>query len=103
MIIGTYKNEKMFDKWLLLLPEDGDYKKMRYLSCPYCGKKEIDYLYIGSKKDMMGYLQIWCNSCNHGVYVSRAKIPESAKMIEFNDNSIDLNTIIPEYIEIIPE
>ncbi len=44
MIIGTYKNEKMFDKWLLLLPEDGDYKKMRYSSCPYCGKREIDSL-----------------------------------------------------------
>ena len=27
MIIGTYKNEKMFDKWLLLLPEDDNYEK----------------------------------------------------------------------------
>ena len=104
MFKKTYKNKEMFFKWLLLLPKvDENFEKIDSLTCPYCGKKEIDYLYIGSKKDMMGYLQIWCNSCNHGVYVSRAKIPESAKMIEFNDNSIDLNTIIPEYIEIIPE
>ena len=93
MIIGTYKNEKMFDKWLLLLPEDDNYEKIGDSSCPYCGKSEIDYLYIGNKKKMRGYLQLWCNACKHGIYISQALIPENAKMVEIRDKSIDFNII----------
>ena len=34
--------------------------------------------------------------------MSRARIPEGAKMIEMKDKTIDINSLIPEYIEITP-
>ena len=48
MFKKTYKNKEMFFKWLLLLPKvDENFEKIDSLTCPYCGKKEIDYLYAG--------------------------------------------------------
>ena len=59
--------------------------------------------YIGNKKKMRGYLQLWCNACKHGIYISQALIPENAKMVEIRDKSIDFNILIPDYIRVVPE
>ena len=104
MFKGTYKNKEMFKKWLLLLPKINESSdKIDSLICPYCGKKEIDYLYIGYKKDMIGYVQVWCNACKHGVYISRIIIPENAKMIEMDDKTVDFNSLVPDYVQVVPE
>ena len=103
MFKKKYTNKEIFDKWLKLLPGNlNELNKFDFLICPYCGKKGVDYLYIGSKIDRIGYLQSWCNFCYHGIYMSRARIPEGAKMIEMKDKTIDINSLIPEYIEITP-
>ena len=52
---------------------------------------------------MRGYLQLWCNACKHGIYISQALIPENAKMVEIRDKSIDFNILIPDYIRVVPE
>lgn len=62
--------------------------------CPYCKKAGIDYIYVGDEKTRIGYLQIWCDECLKGTYISRVKAPINAKFVSFND---DLEKIIPEY------
>ncbi len=72
----------MKEKWLNLVGELSHYKD---LLCPYCGKRSIDYLYIGDENTKIGYLQVWCNECENGIYVSRVKIPPNAKFVTFED------------------
>lgn len=93
----------MFKKWLMTagnisksLNEIGNFE------CPNCGKKCLDYIYIGNKKTRIGYLQVWCNECLNGINISRTLIPQSAKMLSF-DTTEDLNKIIPSYHKITPE
>lgn len=64
------------------------------IKCPNCGKCGIDYTYVGDETDRTGYLLIWCNKCLKGTYVSRAKAPENAKFINFDDKS---KSAVPEY------
>ena len=98
MFKKKYTNKEIFDKWLKLLPGNlNELNKFDFLICPYCGKKGVGYLYIGSKIDRIGYLQSWCNFCYHGIYMSRARIPEGAKMIEMKDKTINISSLIPEY------
>ena len=60
--------------------------------------KEIDYLYLGDKNDRSWYIQMLYNACKHDIF-SIIIILEGAKMIEINDDSIKLSTVISEYIE----
>ena len=92
-----YKNREMFKKCLLLSDKNGNYDNIYSLISIYCGKKEIDYLYIGCKKDMTGYLQVWCNVCKHGIYISRIGILKKAKMVEMDDKTIDFDSLVPSY------
>ena len=43
----------------------------------------------------IGFLQIWCNNCLKGIYISRASASINAKMVPFNS---DLKTIIPAFV-----
>lgn len=67
---------------------------IQQMQCPNCGKHKIEYLYVGDEKTRIGYLQIWCNECLKGIYISRAKAPENARFISFEE---DLKGIIPKY------
>lgn len=64
------------------------------IKCPNCRKSGIEYIYVGDEKTRVGYLQIWCNKCLKGTYVSRTVAPQDAKFITFNDN---VKNFVPEY------
>ena len=49
---------------------------------------------MGDERTRVGYLQVWCNKCLKGIYVSRAVAPQNAKFITFND---DVNNFVSEY------
>ena len=39
-------------------------------------------------------MQIWCNKCLKGIYISRAVAPVNAKFVSFDE---DLKKIVPNY------
>lgn len=87
----------MYKDWIGLVPHLIDnIDKTENLKCPNCGEHKVDYLYIGDNHSRVGYLQLWCSSCLKGIYVSRAKAPQNAKMITFNQKE-ELGKIIPKY------
>ena len=91
---------EMFHNWLKLVYDDkGD---SGLLECPRCKENAVDYLYIGDKKDMVGYLQTWCNSCNYGIHFSRLIMPEGPKTRDFKDDHSDLVDLIPRFIHLNP-
>lgn len=98
------KKEKKYNRWLIEVASKiaNKERKVEQIMCPQCNEKCIDYLYIGDKKTRIGYLQVWCNNCLNGIYISRAAVPNGLKMISFED-TIGLNGIIPHYHEITPD
>ena len=65
-----------------------------HIKCPICTGEKIDYIYVGDGKTRVGYLQIWCNKCLKGIYVSRVVAPLNAKFVTFDT---DLKEIVPNY------
>ena len=64
------------------------------IKCPNCGECKLDYRYIGDEKTRIGFLQMWCNKCLKGIYISRVVAPKKAKFLSFDD---ELEGIIPNY------
>ena len=96
-------SEKAFENWLLLAAKvTENLDSTEKLKCPRCGHKDIDYLYIGNFKSKVGYLQVWCNYCNHGIHISRVLIPEGAKALSFESDIEVINSIVPNYIKVHP-
>lgn len=63
------------------------------MKCPVCGEG-IDYLYVGDGNTRIGFLQVWCNKCLKGVYVSRVVAPPNARFVTFDT---DLKDVVPKY------
>ena len=93
----------MFKSWLYLIGEieDNNYSAENVL-CPKCKKKQIDYMYVGDSNTNIGYLSIWCNSCNKGVNMSRVMIPKGAKRLEFG-NMEGIKNNIPRFEQVYPD
>lgn len=85
----------MREKWMKIVSQMvGDLDNAHQIECPNCKKEAIDYLYIGDEKTRVGYVQIWCNACLKGVYISRAIAPINAKFKTFEE---DIKDIVPQY------
>lgn len=95
---------RMYKTWLIEVASKISCKECEAteIPCPHCHEKSIDYLYIGDEKTRIGYLQVWCNNCLNGIYISRVGIPEGVKMISFQEN-VDLDNIIPRYHKLTPD
>jgi transcription elongation factor Elf1 len=88
----------MFQDWLRLFKvlKESPAEK-RGLTCPECGSASVDFQFVGDKSSRVGYLNIWCCSCNQGVYLSRVAIPESAEMISFEAPNEVIEKRIPNF------
>ncbi len=85
----------MNKKWFDLVPKIVvDLQNTNQLICPNCGEQGIDYLYIGDEHTRVGYMQLWCNKCLKGIYISRALAPQKAKFVIFDT---DIKDIVPQY------
>ena len=92
----------MFKDWLeilKLIPENNC--SARKFICPECGNESIEYIYIGRPITHIGYLPIWCSSCNKGIQISRVEIPNQAKMIDIGDLE-KIKSTIPNFKQIAP-
>lgn len=90
---------KNFDKWMKIgikmmdkLPD------ISPLKCPKCETNDIRILYTGDKETRLGCLDVWCNSCLHGIHISRVKVPVTADNVAFKTDW-DMQTI-PNYKQI---
>lgn len=92
----------MYKIWLMTSANIAkNIKDVSNVNCPTCGRKTLDYLYIGDKKTKTGYLQVWCHHCLNGISIDRVRIPEGAKMLPF-DTQEDLDEVVPRYNRITP-
>lgn len=104
---GLYKNrlsisfnitggEKLMrEKWLsLLFDTEGNLFDSQTIKCPACKEKGVEYLFTGDAKTRIGYLQVWCSKCLRGIYVSRAKAPDNARFLSFDEEHPN---IVPDY------
>lgn len=84
-----------FNDWLKII---GDFKKDKADAvCPNCGKSSIDFQFVGDERTHIGHLYIWCNTCAHGIHISRVKIPEGVNILPYDLPTIDLKKRIPNY------
>ncbi len=92
----------MFNDWLKLLKglSKSNYSTKSFI-CPECGRKSVEYVYVGNPITHIGYLPIWCTNCNRGIQISRVEIPKEAKMIEFSDLD-SIKNMIPDFKQVIP-
>jgi hypothetical protein len=72
------------------------------VKCPNCGEVDIDFQYVGFEESRLGYMQIWCRSCCHGIYLSRVKAPEAASLILIDSPPEVIASRIPKIHEIQP-
>jgi hypothetical protein len=78
-----------FTGWLKLSVEiSNNPLPLSALYCPECLNSTVDFQYVGDSEMRIGYLDVWCNSCSNGIHISRVRMPESAKLLEFNDASL---------------
>ncbi len=86
----------MFEKWLKILPI---IPTSEPIICPSCRNGNVSFQYVGDIDSRIGYLDIWCDSCNHGIHLSRVKVPNNISMLSFYDNVSD---VIPNFKQIYP-
>lgn len=70
-----------------------NFAKLDHVKCPNCGEARLDYIYIGDEKTRIGFLQVWCNKCLKGIYVSRVTAFPNAKFATFDS---DVKNIVPQ-------
>ena len=87
-----------FLKWMEL-----GYDLKEDLPCPLCGKQTIDFQYVGDPSSRIGYLDIWCKSCLHGIHVSRVLIPEGVSMMALGVDDDKIDSRIPIYTQVLPD
>ena len=71
------------------------------LGCPNCGNSGVRFAYVASEKDRIGYLDVWCDSCFHGVHFSRVRVPEGIRFINIEDQRL-ISHSIPEFQRVAP-
>jgi hypothetical protein len=93
----------MFQDWLVM------YKNLRddtvvksECICPECGAITIDLQFIGDVERRIGYLDMWCTTCNRGIHMSRVLIPEGAPLISFDDPAEVVSARIPDFEQVAP-
>ncbi len=85
----------MKQEWIKILTQITDnLDNVDQIKCPVCGEHGIDYIYIGDEGTRVGFLQIWCNKCLKGIYISRAVAPNKAKFASFES---ELRNVVPKY------
>lgn len=94
----------MFNDWLNLYKRIREGVTKSELTCPECSSGgSVDFQYVGSAEKRIGYLDIWCTSCNKGVHFSRVSIPEGFSLISFDDPDQILVARIPNFEQVVPQ
>jgi hypothetical protein len=93
----------MFQDWLVMHKklQDDTVVKSECI-CPECGARTIDLQFVGDVETRIGYLDMWCATCNRGIHMSRVLIPKGAPMISFGGSAEVVSARIPNFEQIAP-
>ena len=70
--------------------------------CPDCGNMNLDFQYFGDKNTRIGFLVVWCRTCNHGFNFSRVNVPLGFEMMEFPISQEVFSRRVPDFKMIDP-
>jgi len=85
----------MNENWLHLVGNFRDTNTIK--PCPNCGKSAINFQFVGDINTHIGHLYLWCNSCFHGIHVSRVQIPNGVNVLPYDISVEELSKIVPKY------
>lgn len=95
--------KKSFKEWLDLVVKIQDkLPDVSLLKCPKCSQKAVDFVYVGDVNTRVGYMDIWCNSCNHGIHMSRVIVPQNAPIIPFETPIDEFPKQVPNFKQVTP-
>jgi hypothetical protein len=95
--------KKGFKQWLdLAIVIVDNISNVPALPCPKCKKESIAFQYVGDPQTRVGYLDIWCNSCLHGIHISRVLVPQKASMLPFETQIDEISKYIPNFTQVTP-
>ena len=75
-------------------------QSLEHATCPRCHAPELRAQFVASPTDLIGYAAMWCQNCLHGIWVSRAKVPDGWGYETFEDAE---GGLIPSFIRIEPK
>ena len=65
--------------WVKALPAiDEEYPSAK---CPWCGSIGIRSQYFGFEDGDFGWKLVWCETCKHGIQISRVRLPAGASVL----------------------
>lgn len=70
--------------------------------CPECGANSIVHQFVGDVKKKIGYVDMWCTTCNRGIHMSRVLVSEGESMISFDVPSEVISDRIPNFEQVVP-
>ncbi|TWT32565.1 hypothetical protein KOR42_53790 [Thalassoglobus neptunius] len=65
-------------------------------TCPSCKNGEVKAVFFGDQQSRRGYILAWCDRCNTGIHISRAKANKNVH-IESRDPDNPLHKQIPNF------
>ncbi|GIF75256.1 hypothetical protein [Asanoa siamensis] len=71
------------------------------VACPHCGQHRLRLVFTGW--DRVGFASLWCDACHWGIWLSRARIPEGATVLDPELSETERRAIVPNYRIIPPD
>lgn len=65
--------------------------------CPSCDHVAVWALFVGDHASRTGAALLWCESCVHGIDVSRLHIPETAELTPFSVEPSQWPRPVPDF------
>ena len=73
-----------FRVWLRLFAEIAK-GALETTPCPRCGQPALRYAYVAEPLTRVGYAGLWCESCYHGIRISRTEVPAGISFTTFEE------------------
>lgn len=71
-------------------------------TCPECGQATLRLVFTGDPERRLGWAQLWCESCNLGIHISRTAVPDGAPMNDRTAPIADRPHPVPNYTLVTP-
>ena len=91
-------SKKLFNAWLKISMSMTDkLPNTSPMDSPGCGQNSVDMQYVGDAETRVGYLDVWCSSCLHGIHISTVKVPLSTNMLDFDTPNEQIARRVPNF------
>ncbi|WP_245674286.1 hypothetical protein [Actinoplanes rectilineatus] len=66
-------------------------------ACPRCGERCLRLVFTALPGWESGYAHLWCDSCLHGIVISRASVPDDAVVQDMSQPPEEREPRIPNF------